>query len=413
MHSKSDLELQIEWLKLEKLINDFEFNEHVLNAVIRRESADKLKQVRSVPNSGFAMFSQQAYEGYSLLIRAYMACNADSPSEQQLKKLRNALEILEVLRQQSLDMDLLNESSVPAFKAAEKARILAKLETTGEVYTAGGYGQPGGEGAHHALIKYTKIGGVYTRTEFNEGVGVEMLKSPGKRKYGWGVNRRTITRKNLEKVISIDVDTTFKDSDSLEQILPLLKRRSKEDIDHSIITTVQTLDNCNTRSVRALLRNVLGAEMLRDLFEVATTQLSDTQLHLAERFNEIQNELYNRHILKPLIATRQLINTKAAKEETAPQVPSTFLDIEHKKMGELCISIIRQTEFILHKKFERTVELDLFKGNMISFLRTCGVSDVKVWLYLKPESLTKIAFIMAENLISNKVIYTHKKNLAI
>lgn len=409
MKRKTDQELRVEWLRLDKLINDFEFNEHVLNAVIRREAADRVRPGKPVVDSGYGMFAQQAYEGYSLLIRAYIACNADTLSAQKVEKLRNALEIMEVLRQQFLDLDLLNSSSYPAYKAAEKARILALLESTGEVYTAGGYGKGEAEEAHHALIKYSKVGNVYSRTEYNEGDGVEELTDPGKKEYVWGVNKRTVSRKNLEKVISIDVETIFKSRHSLEGILPLLEPRSKDDIGDSIITTAQTLGNCSTRSVRALLRNMLGTEMLRDLYELATTPFSDIRIQLTDRFNELQTELDNRQIFQGLLTMRDVVTTKVAKENIAPQIPTPFLDIEYKKIRELCMSVIRQAEHILHGKFKQTEGLANFKENLIACLKVVRNEQIKVLPYLKPESMTVIAFIMAENLIKNKIIYLPHK----
>jgi len=407
MRGKGEQELSLEWLKLEKLISDFEFNEYVLNAVIRRESADKIvaKGV-AVPDSGYAMHSTEAYSGYSLLIRAYMALNIDSLSEQQTEKLIKAHNILEALRQQVVDIYLLNSSAYSTYKTTEKARIIAQLEATGEVYTRGGYLKAFGSG-HHAIIKYNKVGDIYYRTEFNEGSGAERLTPPGNQKHGWGVNRRAVNRKNIEEVIGIDVDNFFSSKPKTEKILPLLEPRSKEDIDQSIITTLQNVGNCNTRSIRSLLRLIIGQKMLRELYEVATTPLPEIQIQLVEKFEDVQDKLKNLGTLESLTANRHELRTKPDYEGISPQISRKNLDITQIRLKQLADSIIRQAEHILQGTLQGNHEMETFKRSLFDALEFhYGEIGVE---YLKQESITKIAFIIAESLIENKVILASKK----
>ena len=96
MQDKSAEELQLECSELEGLLQNFELSEHSVSSVIKRETVDKtVKSGEGVPDYKFGMSAFTGYEGYGLLIRAFMTLNADSLSEEECGKLKKALEILE------------------------------------------------------------------------------------------------------------------------------------------------------------------------------------------------------------------------------------------------------------------------------------------------------------------------------
>jgi len=409
MKGKTEQELLLEGLELDKLINDFKFNEHILNAVIRRESADKSLSRLTLVNSGYGMLVINAYEGYSFLIRAYMILNSDFLSAEQSQKLKGALTILETLRQQSLDLYSLNTASYSTYKASQKSKVLAQLETTGEVYMRGGFLSLGADydaSSHHVILRYTKAGYTYTRTEFNEGSGVEKLKQLGKSRYGWGVNRRRISPANLVRAIGVDVDTLFSNTTADAKITILFEPRDEDDNEQSFITTLQIISNCNTRSIRSLLRHVLGVKMLGELYEFVTTPLPEIQEQLAEKYEVIRVELQTIGMLGQFYSERQQVQTKPAMlQQTTVYNASTAAD----RFEPLLDAIIMQAEHILQKSFEKNNALNNFKKMLLESFTAPTIDKMAAhlssWPYLNPESLPKVAFILAENLISHGVIH--------
>ncbi len=409
MKGKTAQELLLEGLKLDKLINDFKFNEHILNAVIRRESADKSLSRRTIVDSGYSMLAISAYEGYSYLIRAYMILNSDFLSAEQSQKLKDALTILETLRQQNLDLYSLNTAAYDTYKASQKSKVLAQLETTGEVYMRGGFTSLGAvydASSHHAILRYTKAGSTYARTEFNEGSGVEKLKQLGKSRYGWGVNRRRISLDNLVEAIGVDVNTLFSNTSAGTKITTLLEPRGEDDTEQSLITTLQIIGNCNTRSIRSLLRHVLGVKMLGELYELVTTPLPEIEEQLAEKYEVIRVELQTIGKLEQFYSERQQVQTKPAM---ARQANMYNANTSEERLKQLRDTVIMQAEYILQRPFEENDALNNFKKMLLESFTATTIGSIATHLsslpYLNPESLPKVAFILAENLISNGVIH--------
>jgi len=379
---------------LKKLMVEFEFSENTLEAVIRREAADKEARTRPVPDSGFGMYSQTAFEGYSLLIRAYMAINEQTISDEQKVKLTTALEILEILRQQDIKFALSDTDSEAADKIAKKKYIDEQLDSVGEVYIEGGFK------GHHAIIKYAKYGDGYVRTEFNEGAGAEALSPQDGKQHVWGVNQRYASREELMRAIDVDVDTIFSDKAATAKIAALLKlgRGSK-----SIRTTKQNVGNCSTRSTRALLRHVLDQPLLRDLFELATTPLDHTRDLLALQFYETGVHLANSSPTS-LIAEISKVRNIPTPMPMPPVIFAEGMDVRNEVFSKLCDSIISQAEHILQGSFMKNDELESFKKNLLKSLLVTDTTDTSSWPYLEQESWPKIAFILAKNLIDNGVI---------
>ncbi len=390
MNNKGNKELE----ELKKLMAEFEFSQNTLEAVIRREAADKEAQSKPIPDSGFGMYSQTAFEGYSLLIRAYLALYAPTLSNEQKLKLTSALDILETLRQQDLKFALSDTNSEPADKIAKKAYIISQLDSVGEVYIEGGFH------GHHAIIKYTKHGDVYTRTEFNEGAGAEALSPKDSTSHVWGVNQRYASLEELTKAIDVDVNTIFSDKPASDQVTVLLRQGRG---DESIRTTKQTVGNCSTRSTRALLRHVLGQPLLRDLFELATTPLDHTKDLIALQFYEAGVHLGNSSP-PALLAELNKARTIPTPVPMPPVVFTEGMDVRNQVFSKLCDSIISQAEHILQGSLVKNDELDSFKKNLLNSLLAKRTTDTNSWAYLDQESWPEIAFILAKNLIDNGII---------
>lgn len=410
MQNKSTEELKIECLKLENLLQDFEFDKLTIEAVIKRETADKTARDRPVHNYGFGMRTQHAYEGYSLLIKAFMAMNADSLSEEKLEKLKKALETIGDLRQQTMDLEMLNAASYQHYKISEKARILAQLENEGEVYIRAGYGIGQARG-HHAIVRYKKEDPTYyypySRTEFNEGDGVEFLSIFNPRQ-GWGVNKKPIRGDFLERVISMDVDTLFADAPS--HIRFFLESRTQKDLEESLVIALQTVGNCSTRSIRALLRNIVGTELTRGLFDVATTEFTITKNQLAERLYEIRDELGKRGIAAEQASELGMQAAPIPRAEHQIGVEENVRDAKFRTLRDL---IIIQAEQILQKPFEPTDALESFKNSVLRLLPLLAPGETSYWPYLSQQSLEKIAFIMAKTLIKKQIISIKESALTI
>ena len=390
MNNKGSNELE----ELRKLMRDFEFNQHALEAVIRREAADKEAQRRVVQDSGFALYSQTAFEGYTLLIRAYMILNAGSLSDEEKSKLTTALKILETLRQQDLSSYLSFKASELTDRLSKKAYILKQLDDKGEVYIEAGFK------GHHAIIKYTKHGDVYTRTEFNEGDGSEALSPDSNDYHVWGVNQRLAGHNELRRAIDIDVSTFYSDKPATDKITALLPKRGDKE---SLRTTQQTVGNCSTRSTRALLRHLLEQPMLGDLFELATTPLDHIKDRLALQFYETGVHLGNSSSSALLVE----INKAQSAHTPVPMAPLVFtndMDVRNEVFSKLCDSIINQAEHLLQGTFVKNDELDYFKKSLLKDLLEIRTGDTSCWPYLEQESWPVIAFILSKNLIDNGVI---------
>ncbi len=409
MLGKTATELILEGLKLEKLISDFKFNEDILNAVIRREAVDKGVTTRAIPDSGFGMYAIQAYEGYSLIINAYMAINSDSLSDQDVKKLTDALKIFETLRQQNLDIYALGVAGYANYKTEQKTKVLEQLKNAGEVYMLGAF-LKGGTAAHHAILKYAKVGDIYTRTEFNEGYGVEELPAPAGKRRGWGVNSRKVKKENLEQAIGVDVDTLLSGGSAGDKATALLEPRTKEDIEQSIITTLQVVGNCNTRSIRSLLRHVLGPKLLRGVYELATTPLPKIEMQLAVKFGKIQDGLSESAVKDLFYNPLQAPKTKPLAFEVSKK---PGLSLTREAYEQLCEAIKVQVEHIFQTSFvdDDKYNFKKIENSLIDYFYFFKEDDhAKNWGFLNPKSYPKIAFMLAENFISNGVMHLNQGN---
>lgn len=216
---------------------------------------------------------------------------------------------------------------------SETTRLLSEIESKGVAFSNAGHQ---GDAAHFTLAKYTKENGKYYKTEYNAGyasesVGLKTVKfksqrgdqkaTTSRRDQVYGVVKKEISAKNIEKVIRRDLDREYRTNPkSIKQTIDrAIKDESIEfkvgsTIKESKIVASQKLGNCTTRGIREMLRDNIPPSHFHNMYDMVTKDsYSDIKTSLQYKQAELSAKLKELNPNNKTLADKTTKTTDASK----------------------------------------------------------------------------------------------------
>jgi hypothetical protein len=370
-----------EYKRINKLISDIQIYRDAVEGVIWRERAEQNELINADTSNEYGAFQSFTSIGYRLLIESFLAIEKDNLSNEQIVKFKNGCEVLETLAEENIESynvtkyvrDITNYFAKKVYIRNQINKKLNLIKNDKAIYL------PLAPKGHAAFIKYHQekdANGdkVLYRTEYNAGYGIEILApnrnplyfqqfSKGKtdealRQEAYGVKRVKVKDKvELKNLLQQDYNIIFLEF-GYHKATPQQKKEYQsikdkingaiENIDekNSVRVTAQVVGNCNTRSMRELLRDNNDPNAFHSFFNMILSNNSNDLLEvLTERKAVLEKQLINDNIIIP---NEQIIPYTTPSKE---QLESIYNEASVK-------SIIPLYKRLLYKPYSTNPPLD-------------------------------------------------------